>query len=94
MLPFTLTILLILSHLTFTKSAIFGKESKRKCWSSGNGLPAKWWRQGERIDRGIINYLHFFFLINSIKFFFLNKIINKQVFLSQFCEILYPFFVN
>ena len=26
--------------------------ARNQCWTSGNGVPAKWWNEGERIDRG------------------------------------------
>ncbi|TKR59780.1 hypothetical protein L596_029405 [Steinernema carpocapsae] len=26
--------------------------SRRRCWSRGNNQPARWWNEGERIDRG------------------------------------------
>lgn len=28
------------------------QQSRRRCWSSGNGRAAQWWGEGERIDRG------------------------------------------
>jgi hypothetical protein len=30
------------------------QQSKRRCWTSGNGKTAQFWDEGSRIDRGLL----------------------------------------
>ncbi|CAJ0963375.1 unnamed protein product, partial [Mesorhabditis belari] len=35
-----------------TAVAQWDMASRSRCWTSGNGRPAQWWNDGERVDRG------------------------------------------
>ncbi|KHN83348.1 Uncharacterized protein F42A8.1 [Toxocara canis] len=45
--PLAVVLLFVGAHCLNTD-----QQSRRRCWSSGNGRPAQWWDQGERVDRG------------------------------------------
>ncbi|MFH4973810.1 hypothetical protein AB6A40_000519 [Gnathostoma spinigerum] len=47
----------LLSSLCIIITLSFAAYDRRRCWSSGNNVPARWWEDGSMIDRGKFWYI-------------------------------------